>query len=366
IIGTETLTPGKLKRLGHLLDRKANTVNVNYQVQSPHSIHIRWQIYQGQLSPLRADYEISTSRGEFTIYDRDVSIWCTVDVPFMVSVCEQLGRPKAFRPGGFLAIKCFTKSDNIIHLLDFEIIDGYLVNYIFSVTPITPENFRITETVMGIQFVTLKEIVARKFSVSGVVVSDNIYVCREDLNNTYSYKKTLLFNQLHTKTVLFVGEDCLDSAIDKGADIKVLGFQCIDYKIDFYVMDLIKDIYVMAHIGQTIIPASCSHLLMRWKCSARSNYYKEQTSVWPGKQLAESATHTLRNQSAKSRLVKAENREIQKRRYNFDVYPGGSRHPRNAQNHENRIIHNKVPGVLVLVTGINDFQPVIWDAVQLE
>ncbi|CAG8483603.1 6094_t:CDS:2 [Paraglomus occultum] len=63
---------------------------------------------------------------------------------------------------------------------------------------------------------------------------------------------TSVVHQLHTKTVLFVGEvsppsqknntfkncndlirvgifmkDCLDSAIDKGADVKVLGFQCI-------------------------------------------------------------------------------------------------------------------------------------------
>lgn len=56
-------------------------------------------------------------------------------------------------------------------------------------------------------------------------------------------------------------KDCLDSAIDKGADVKVLGFQCIDYKVDFYVMDLIKGSYIMIHIGQFILPASIKEML---------------------------------------------------------------------------------------------------------
>nr|CAG8619389.1 8927_t:CDS:2 [Entrophospora candida] len=51
-------------------------------------------------------------------------------------------------------------------------------------------------------------------------------------------------------------KDSLDSSIDKGVDIKVLGFQCIDYKIDYYIMDLVQGIYTMVHIGQTLIPAS--------------------------------------------------------------------------------------------------------------
>ncbi|CAG8640659.1 6591_t:CDS:2 [Ambispora gerdemannii] len=38
-------------------------------------------------------------------------------------------------------------------------------------------------------------------------------------------------------------KDCLDSAIDLGADIKVLGFQCVDYTLDFYMMDLIQGTY---------------------------------------------------------------------------------------------------------------------------
>ncbi|CAG8451302.1 7863_t:CDS:2 [Dentiscutata heterogama] len=70
-------------------------------------------------------------------------------------------------------------------------------------------------------------------------------------------------NQLETSGTLFVGEvtsptekenvhkncndlirvgvlmkECIDSAIDKGADVKLLGFQCIEYTIDFYAMEL--------------------------------------------------------------------------------------------------------------------------------
>ncbi|RHZ67208.1 hypothetical protein Glove_302g51 [Diversispora epigaea] len=95
-----------------------------------------------------------------------------------------------------------------------------------------------------------------------------------------------VIHQLQTKAVLFVGEvtppsqknnvfkncndlirigvfmkDCLDSAIEKVADVKVLGFQCVDYKVDFYVMDLIKGSYIMIHIGQIIFPASIKEML---------------------------------------------------------------------------------------------------------
>ena len=71
----------------------------------------------------------------------------------------------------------------------------------FPVTPIiyhlhNLEDFRMTETVLGIQFVALKEIIRRKFPVSAVVVPDNIYVRREDLINTCSYKDRLSFDQV--------------------------------------------------------------------------------------------------------------------------------------------------------------------------
>ncbi|CAI2179253.1 11949_t:CDS:2, partial [Funneliformis geosporum] len=49
--------------------------------------------------------------------------------------------------------------------------------------------------------------------------------------------------QLQTSDTIFVGEDKLDSSIDKGADIKVLGFQCVG-------------IYTMINVGQVLIPAS--------------------------------------------------------------------------------------------------------------
>ncbi|RIB06488.1 hypothetical protein C2G38_1938108, partial [Gigaspora rosea] len=89
-------------------------------------------------------------------------------------------------------------------------------------------------------------------------------------------------HQLETSGTLFVGEvtspaekgnvykncndlirigvfmkECIDSAIDKGSDIKLLGFQCIEYTIDFYAMELsAPGLYFMYHIGQASIPTS--------------------------------------------------------------------------------------------------------------
>ncbi|CAG8640454.1 12319_t:CDS:2 [Ambispora gerdemannii] len=95
-----------------------------------------------------------------------------------------------------------------------------------------------------------------------------------------------IIHQLQTSGVIFVGEvsppseknnvykncndlirlgifmkDCLDSAIDLGADINILGFQCVDHTIDFYMMDLIQGTYIMIHIGQVTVPASVKELL---------------------------------------------------------------------------------------------------------
>lgn len=56
-------------------------------------------------------------------------------------------------------------------------------------------------------------------------------------------------------------KECIDSAIDKGADIKLLGFQCIEYSIDFYAMELsAPGLYFMYHIGQASIPTSVKTL----------------------------------------------------------------------------------------------------------
>ncbi|CAG8712738.1 7684_t:CDS:2, partial [Acaulospora colombiana] len=51
-------------------------------------------------------------------------------------------------------------------------------------------------------------------------------------------------------------KDCLDSAIDLGADIKLL-----DYTLDFYMMDLIQGTYAMIHIGRFSVPASVKEML---------------------------------------------------------------------------------------------------------
>lgn len=80
-------------------------------------------------------------------------------------------------------------------------------------------------------------------------------------------------------------KDCMDFAIEKGADINVIGFQCvgkqnnikcfftheislnpfwhfiIDHIIDFYTIDLVEGIYIMVHIGQVSVPASLKEML---------------------------------------------------------------------------------------------------------
>ncbi|CAG8711406.1 3110_t:CDS:2, partial [Funneliformis mosseae] len=91
--------------------------------------------------------------------------------------------------------------------------------------------------------------------------------------------------QLQTDSVIFVGEvsppsqrnnvyknckdliqlgvfmkDCVDSAIDKGADINVFGFHCVDHIIDFYIIELIQGTYFIVHIGQVSVPASMKEM----------------------------------------------------------------------------------------------------------
>ncbi|CAG8683777.1 1704_t:CDS:2, partial [Dentiscutata heterogama] len=52
-------------------------------------------------------------------------------------------------------------------------------------------------------------------------------------------------------------KDCIDSAISQGVDIKILGFQCIAYKIDFYILDINGEgLYMMNHIAQISVPAT--------------------------------------------------------------------------------------------------------------
>ncbi|RHZ81429.1 hypothetical protein Glove_120g46 [Diversispora epigaea] len=95
-----------------------------------------------------------------------------------------------------------------------------------------------------------------------------------------------IIHQLQTEAVIFVGEvsppsqknhvykncndlirigvlmkDCIDFSIDKGADINVIGFQSVDYTIDFFGLNLIKGTYFMFHIGQVSVPASIKEML---------------------------------------------------------------------------------------------------------
>ncbi|CAG8445501.1 15019_t:CDS:10 [Funneliformis caledonium] len=90
-----------------------------------------------------------------------------------------------------------------------------------------------------------------------------------------------IIHQLQLNSIIFVGEvsppseknnvykncndlirvgvfmkDCLDSSIELGAEIKILGFQCVDYTVEFYMMDLVQGMYIMIHIGKVTIPAS--------------------------------------------------------------------------------------------------------------
>ncbi|CAI2174943.1 16383_t:CDS:2 [Funneliformis geosporum] len=58
-------------------------------------------------------------------------------------------------------------------------------------------------------------------------------------------------------------KDCIDSAISRGAEIKILGFQCIAYKIDFYILDLRSEgLYTMSHIAQISIPEKIKDLFI--------------------------------------------------------------------------------------------------------
>ncbi|CAI2188268.1 16941_t:CDS:2 [Funneliformis geosporum] len=43
-------------------------------------------------------------------------------------------------------------------------------------------------------------------------------------------------------------KDCIDLAISRGAKIKILGFQCIAYKADFYILDLIEELHILLNI----------------------------------------------------------------------------------------------------------------------
>ncbi|CAG8678438.1 17723_t:CDS:2, partial [Racocetra fulgida] len=86
-----------------------------------------------------------------------------------------------------------------------------------------------------------------------------------------------VIHQLQTESVVFVGEvsppsqknnvykncndlirigilmkDCLDFSIDKGADINIIGFQCVDLK---------RGMYFMLHIGQIKVPESIKEIL---------------------------------------------------------------------------------------------------------
>ncbi|CAB4412052.1 unnamed protein product [Rhizophagus irregularis] len=100
--------------------------------------------------------------------------------------------------------------------------------------------------------------------------------------------------QLQTSATLFVGEvsppskkgdvykNCNDlirlgvfmkdpkSSVDKGADIKVLGFQCIDYKVDYYIMDLVKGIYILLHRIQDIFRESYENFYPKL-CNPKKN-----------------------------------------------------------------------------------------------
>ncbi|CAG8655312.1 8457_t:CDS:2, partial [Scutellospora calospora] len=61
-------------------------------------------------------------------------------------------------------------------------------------------------------------------------------------------------NLIHVGVLM---KECINSAIDKGADVKLLGFQYIEYTIDFYVIELnALELYLIYHIGQASIPTS--------------------------------------------------------------------------------------------------------------
>ncbi|CAG8434375.1 14019_t:CDS:2 [Funneliformis mosseae] len=74
-------------------------------------------------------------------------------------------------------------------------------------------------------------------------------------------KNNVFKNRLDLIRIGIFMKDCVDSAISRKAEIKILGFQCIGYKIDFYVLDLKGDgIYAMNYIEQISVPATIRDL----------------------------------------------------------------------------------------------------------
>ncbi|CAH1765632.1 2559_t:CDS:2, partial [Entrophospora sp. SA101] len=81
-----------------------------------------------------------------------------------------------------------------------------------------------------------------------------------ELSNPPSQKNNVYKNCNDLIRLGIFMKDSLDSAIDKGADIKIIGFQCIGFKLDFYIMDLTHGIYTMVHFGQVMFPASIKEM----------------------------------------------------------------------------------------------------------
>ncbi|RGB22392.1 hypothetical protein C1646_776154 [Rhizophagus diaphanus] len=76
-----------------------------------------------------------------------------------------------------------------------------------------------------------------------------------------SEKNNVYKNCLDLVRIGIFMKDCIDSAISQGAGIKILGFQCIAYSVDFYVLDLNGEgLYTMNHIAQISIPETIKGL----------------------------------------------------------------------------------------------------------
>jgi hypothetical protein len=76
-----------------------------------------------------------------------------------------------------------------------------------------------------------------------------------------SEKNNVYKNCLDLVRIGIFMKDCNDSAILQGAEIKILGFQCIAYSVDFYVLDLNGEgLYTMNHIAQISIPETIKGL----------------------------------------------------------------------------------------------------------
>ncbi|GBC12508.2 C2H2-type zinc finger transcription factor [Rhizophagus irregularis DAOM 181602=DAOM 197198] len=95
-------------------------------------------------------------------------------------------------------------------------------------------------------------------------------------------------------------KDCMDSAVSQGAEIKILGFQCIAYRIDFYMLDLRDEIYILLNL-RAILLESCDTFIEKLKNPGLAplelkSSFRKQTLDTPEFRRLVSKTHCVKRE----------------------------------------------------------------------